>query len=146
MLERELEILLAERAIAQNIIRFARAMDAHDWDTLRDILADDATAELGTGRLQGPDAIIALIRQFLDRCGTTQHLVGNIVVDVSGDTASSVAYVHDSHLPADNAGEVFYTLGDYHDRWHRQDGRWQLVERIKHNRATVGSLDRVFGF
>jgi hypothetical protein len=101
---------------------------------------------MGTGRLEGPQAIIDLIRSYLDRCGTTQHLIGNIVVSVAGDKATSRAYVHDNHLPADDASEVFFTLGDYHDRWERHDGHWRLVERIKHNRANVGSLKRIFGF
>ena len=142
----ELENLLAVRAIEQAVIGFARAMDAHDWETLRAILSDDVVAEMGTGRLEGPQAIIDLIRSYLDRCGTTQHLIGNIVVTVDGDRATSRAYVHDSHLPPDNASEVFFTLGDYHDRWERRDGCWRLVERIKHNRASVGPLKRVFGF
>ena len=145
-MEPELENLLAVRAIEQNIIRFARAMDSRDWDAIREILAEGAVAEMGTGRLEGPQAIIDLMRHFLDRCGTTQHLIGNVMVSVSGDKAASRAYVHDSHLPADNSSEVFFTLGDYQDSWERHDGCWRLVERIKHNRANVGSLDRVFGF
>ncbi|OCC22499.1 hypothetical protein MB02_16715 [Croceicoccus estronivorus] len=142
----DLDSLLAIRAIEQNIIRFARAMDERDWHALETIMASDVVADLGTGLLHGPEAIVGLIRHFLDRCGTTQHLVGNILVTVSGDTATSRAYVHDSHLPADeDPGEVYYTLGDYNDRWERKDGCWRMVERIKHNRANVGSLERVFG-
>lgn len=142
----ELETLLAIRAVEQNIIAFARAMDDRDWAAIRAILAEDAVADMGTGRLEGPEAIIGLMQYFLDRCGTTQHLIGNIVVTVAGDTAESRAYVHDSHLPAgDDPGAVYFTLGDYNDRWERRDGRWRMIERIKHNRASAGSLERVFG-
>jgi SnoaL-like domain len=45
---------------------------------------------------------------------------------------------------ADDA-ERLYTMGDYHDRWERRAGRWRIVERIKVNRAYVGTLERVFG-
>lgn len=142
----DIEKLLAIREIEQGVIGFARAMDARDWDAIRLILADDATADMGTGLLEGPEAIIGLMRHFLDRCGTTQHLIGNIVVTLSGETAASQAYVHDSHLPpGDDPNEVYFTLGDYNDRWERREGRWLMVERIKHNRASAGSLEKVFG-
>lgn len=130
-----------ERDIERALIRFARAMDDRDWEGLSQILADDAVGELGTGRLEGSAAIIELIRGFLDNCGVTQHLLGNVLVDVDGDRATSRAYVQDLHLSRSNPDLTFHTLGDYHDRWERRDGRWWLVERIKDNRGTVGSLD-----
>lgn len=130
-----------ERDIQRALIRFARAMDDRDWNGLSQILAEDAIGDLGTGRLEGREAIIALIRGFLDDCGVTQHLIGNVLVDVDGDGATSRAYVHDLHLSRSNPDLAFQTLGDYHDRWERRDGSWRLVERVKDNRGTVGSLD-----
>lgn len=130
-----------ERDIQRALIRFARAMDDRDWNGLSQILAQDAVGDLGTGRLEGRQAIIELIRGFLDNCGTTQHLLGNVLVDVDDDRATSRAYVHDLHLSRSNPDLTFHTLGDYHDRWERHNGRWWLVERIKDNRDTVGSLD-----
>ncbi len=136
-----LDLLLAERAIARALTRIARAMDARDWDGLAAELTEDATAELGTGPLTGPAAIIGLIRSYLDACGPTQHLLGNLLVEVDGDRASSRCYVSDMHLgQGAMAGETFATLGDYHDTWRRIDGHWRLAHRTKHNRGHVGSL------
>jgi 3-phenylpropionate/cinnamic acid dioxygenase small subunit len=135
-----------ERNIERALITLARAMDDRDWDQLSAIIAEDATGDFGTGRLDGSAAIIALIRSFLDNCGATQHLLGNVLVDVDvdGNQATSRAYVQDLHLSSRDPELTFHTLGDYHDRWERRSGQWLLVERIKHNRASVGSLD-VFG-
>ena len=144
-MEQELAELLAIRAIEQNIIRFARAMDDRDWETNRAIMAEDVVADMGRGRLEGPQAVIDLMRLYLDRCGVTRHLIGNIVVKVSGTSATSRAYVRDIHLAAEGGDETFYTLGDYHDRWEWRGGAWLMVERIKHNRANVGSISRIFG-
>jgi hypothetical protein len=121
-------------------------MDDRDWTAMGEILDDHAEGDFGTGRVQGSAAIIELIRGFLDNCGPTQHLLSNVVIDVEGDVASSRAYVHDVHLNSDGGPSTrFYTLGDYHDTWRRRsDGSWCLTERIKSNRAHVGSFD-VFG-
>jgi hypothetical protein len=133
-----------ERGIERELIRFARAMDDRQWIDLERILTEDAVGDFGTGRVVGAAAIVELIRGFLDNCGVTQHLLGNVLIDVDGDSASSLAYVQDLHLSRSNPDLAFHTLGDYHDRWQRIEGRWRLVERIKDNRGTVGTLE-VFG-
>ena len=129
-----------EREIYRNIVRFARAMDDRDWAAIADIATADATAELGTGPLVGRDEIVALIRTFLDECGPTQHLVGNVLIDIDGDTARSRAYVSDMHLGAGELAQTsFRTLGDYHDEWAKADDGWRMTHRTKHNRGSIGS-------
>lgn len=138
-----LTLLRDERAIERALIRFARAMDDRDWATMAEILAEDARGDFGTGQLEGAAAIIDLIRGYLDNCGATQHLLGNILVEVHGDSAVSRAYIRDVHLDSTNAPDTrFYTIGDYRDAWQRRpDGSWRLVERVKANRGYVGTLD-----
>lgn len=136
-----LDDLLAERAITRALTLIARAMDSRDWAALDDLVLPDATANLGTGELRGRAATVANIRSFLDDCGPTQHLLGNVVVDVDGDTATSRAYVSDVHLgTGDRAGVTFRTLGDYHDTWSRHGDAWRLARRVKLNRGHVGSF------
>lgn len=139
----DLRMLRDERDIERALNIFARAMDARDWATMAEILFPEAEGDFGTGRLVGAAAIIDMIRGFLDNCGPTQHLLGNIVIDVVDDTATSKAYIRDVHLnSAGDPSTRFYTLGDYHDTWRRDvDGRWRIAERIKANRAYVGPLE-----
>jgi len=141
----DLSALLAEHAIARSLTRFARGMDARDWDELLAVMTPDATGDLGTGPLGTPQAVVDCIRSYLDACGPTQHLLGNLLVEVDGNVASSRCYVSDMHLgPPDKGHLTFATLGDYHDRWECRDGTWRMVHRIKHNRASIGTLE-VFG-
>ncbi len=134
--------LLDERDIARRLMAFARAMDARDWEAVRSLLADDAEAEFGRGPEIGADRIVESIREFLDVCGPTQHLLGNIAVDVDGDTAVSQAYVSDMHLGTGmHATATFSTLGEYRDRWRCIDGEWLIVHRHKESRAVLGSFD-----
>jgi SnoaL-like domain len=141
--ENRLQVLCDERDVERRLILFARAMDERDWAAMSEILAEDAQGDFGTGRLQGSAAIVEMIRGFLDSCGPTQHLVGNVVIDVDGDAATSRAYIHDVHLSSGaDPSTRFYTLGDYRDTWQRRaDGSWCLTERVKSNRAYIGSLD-----
>lgn len=131
-----------ERDIYRNIIRFARAMDERDWTALEDFVTVDATAHMGTAPLEGRDAIVAMMRSFLDECGPTQHMVGNVLIDIDGDTASSRAYVSDMHLgTGELAQSSFRTLGDYHDEWAKIDGHWRMTHRTKINHASLGSYE-----
>lgn len=139
----ELQVLLDERAVERALIVFARAMDDRDWAAMADVLDDQAQGDFGTGLVTGSAAIVDLIRRFLHACGPTQHLLGNVVIDVTGDVAVSRAYIRDVHLNAiADPSTRFYTLGDYRDRWRRGSaGQWCLTERIKMNRAHVGPLE-----
>lgn len=138
----DLDTLLAERAIARALHRFARAMDERDWSALERVLRADATADLGTGPLRGRDAIVAQMRSFLDACGPTQHLLGNLLVEVEGQRATSRCYVSDLHVGSGTrAQQTFSTLGEYHDVWRREGDDWWMIERKKLTRAMLGSLE-----
>lgn len=141
MSDPRIELLLAEREIQRNLVAIARAMDERDWAAFREILLPDATADLGAGRITGRDEIARFIAGFLDACGPTQHLLGNVLIDVRGDEAASRAYVSDMHKGQGAKAELtFSTLGDYHDQWRRVDGTWRLQHRTKLNRATLGDV------
>lgn len=103
------------------------------------------TVNYGSGLLIGSNAAIAIPPQYLDACGTTQHLLGNLIGDLNGDEVRSRCYIIDMHLAKGDASEPnFRSLGDYHDRWMRIEGRWRLCEKRKLNRVFVGSQE-VFG-
>lgn len=141
----DLEGLLAERAIYQQLIRFARAMDERDWKAFDHLTTVDVEFDVGLGVQRGRQAFVDTMRRYLDACGTTQHLLGNVLIDVDGDAARSEAYVSDVHLGRGDDGSVlFRTLGNYSDTWKRVEGHWLICRRIKDNRASIGTMD-VFG-
>jgi hypothetical protein len=136
-----LEMLLAEREIYRALVRFARAMDQRDWSALDAIVRPDATADLGLGPVHGREEIVGVMRSFLDDCGPTQHLLGNVTIDIDGDTAQSSCYVSDMHKGTGaKAGLTFSTLGEYHDRWQREGDAWRMTHRTKLNRAHIGDI------
>ena len=137
----DLDTLLAEREIYRALVRIARAMDDRDWQALDSLLLADATADLGMGAIAGRHEIVAFIRTFLDACGPTQHLLGNVLIEVDGDRAGSRCYVSDMHKgQAEKSHLTFSTLGDYHDKWRKVEGGWRLSHRTKLNRAHLGDI------
>ncbi len=101
----------------------------------------DATGDFGTGPLSSAVEIVALLRAHLDDCGPTQHMIGNVLIDVSGDTATSRAYVADMHLGTGALeGRYFRTLGDYHDSWIRTPAGWRLSHRTKLHNGLLGDI------
>ncbi|MBK6581680.1 MAG: nuclear transport factor 2 family protein [Gammaproteobacteria bacterium] len=137
----DLETLIAEREIARALAGIARAMDERNWAGIAEIMIAGASADIGTGPLASRDDIVANMRSFLDDCGPTQHLLGNLVIDVDGDEALSRCYVSDMHLGlGDKARLSFSTLGEYHDNWRKIGGRWWMVRRRKLNRAHIGDI------
>ncbi|MFK8049609.1 MAG: nuclear transport factor 2 family protein [Halioglobus sp.] len=138
----ELHQLLAEREIYRRLVAVARAMDDRNWGAFDDLTIETMTSDLGLGHQEGREAFLHTMRSYLDDCGPTQHLLGNVLIDIDGETASSKAYVSDMHLGTGEKSQMsFRTLGDYHDQWRCVDGRWLLTHRTKINSAHIGSFD-----
>lgn len=137
-----IKTLVDERDIYRQLIHFARAMDNRDWQAIRNITSENLISDFGMGIIEGNEKTIEFIRSFLDNCGTTQHILGNIIIDIDGDVATSQSYVSDMHLSSDEHSEKqFRTLGNYSDTWSKLNGVWIMIERIKDNRATIGSFE-----
>lgn len=135
-----IQMLLDERDIHRALASFARIADTKSFDALIDVFADDVRFDYGTGKVEsGLAALRALLAHHLDRCGPTQHLIGNIVVDVDGGSAVSRAYVQARHQRANDAlGPVFDTNGEYTDTWERRPDGWRIVQRCATWATTTG--------
>ena len=134
-----LDRLLLERELHLVVCRYARACDERDWDAIeKDVFSADASADYGGRHLRDRAAIRAMLVAHLGGCGPTQHLLGNLVVDVgdANGAVTSKAYIRAAHRGADELRDQTYEcMGEYADRWVRTDrGEW----RIAHRRMTVG--------
>ena len=126
-----LQTLLDEREITRALSRFARITDTKSFGELGDVFAENVTFDYGSGREEhGLEALRALMSGHLGHCGGTQHLIGSIIVDVTGDQALSRAYVQARHQRVDDfTGSAFDTNGEYSDEWERRPAGWRIVHR-----------------
>jgi 3-phenylpropionate/cinnamic acid dioxygenase small subunit len=127
----DLTELVDERSIFRKLSEFARILDQKRWDDLSHVFAEGIVFDYGTGEEQaGIAALRDNMTRYLDCCGSTQHLLGSIVVDIEGDKALSKAYVQARHQGVgEHAGKFFDSNGEYIDRWQRSEDGWRIVRR-----------------
>jgi hypothetical protein len=125
----ELRVLLDKQAITEVLHRYCIALDSKDRELGYSVWHPDGTAAY-EGMFEG------LGRDFIDfgmaghetALPVSSHQLTNIVVDVDGDTATSVSYV--TAVSSMAGTDRLYTIrGRYNDTWSRRDGVWAIDER-----------------
>jgi hypothetical protein len=132
--------------ISDLLIRYAMALDARDWSLLRTCFTRSAVAEYGTLGLtcEGVDAIIETCRRELGGLDSSQHLVGNFVVEVNGGEACATSYLHAQHYLVSATGDnTFVVAGTYRDRIARTPEGWRIVHRKLEPSWTSGNAGLV---
>ncbi|MGY1812477.1 nuclear transport factor 2 family protein [Blastococcus sp. SYSU D00820] len=115
------------RVLATALAELASALDRRDWTAIGAAFAPDAVGYGAHGR----EAIVARTRAHLGGCGPSQHLLGNVRVQVDGDTARTLTYARVYHQGAGaQAGRFFECMGEYDDRWVRTAEGWRLTRRV----------------
>ncbi len=128
----DLQVLLDERAVSVLLHRYARAIDAKDWELLKACFLPDAVALYGEaiGRVEGADAIVGACRQALERLDSSHHLIGNLEIEIDGDSASARSNLHAQHTRAGTPGGDNFTIGGvYVDQISRTAGGWLIRQR-----------------
>ena len=140
-----LQQLLDRAEISDLLARYSTALDSRDWPLLGTVFAPDAVCDYGTlGNPSGLDEITALIRGTIGDLDATQHLVGNVVVDVRGDEATADCYLISQHIRRDTPGGDHYFLGGrYSDRLVRTADGWRIAHRTLHRMWTSGNREVV---
>ena len=78
---------------------YADAIDRKDWTKLESaIFADAIDLDFVTWKATTPAEAVAHIRTAIDRCASTQHLLGTSRIDVDGDIARAHTYVRAFHV------------------------------------------------
>jgi len=133
------DLLRDELEIRQLLARYANALDDRDWKRLASCFTPDATGDYGRiAQLADYAAIEALCRRSLEPLDASQHLVGSVEVELSGDTARSRCALQAQHTRRGCEGGDHYTIGGtYRDELVRTSDGW----RIRHRQLQVSWQD-----
>jgi len=122
--------LLAKQAITEQIYRYCRAMDRIDNDLGKTVWHADGLADYGSIFQGTGHEFIEWVAIGHSTTAGHSHQVSNILIEVSGDTATSEAYVTAALRRRADGRLVQMTIrGRYLDRWSRRDGRWAIDKR-----------------
>lgn len=124
-----LQALLDQQAIEEVIVRYFRGVDSRDVDLVGSAYHPDAVDTRGARTLEGPGIAEALIRSNAKSMVATRHHVTTHSIEVSGDTATSLAYCLGIHVAKGEPPKRLQTSSRYVDRLDRRDGAWRILHR-----------------
>jgi hypothetical protein len=131
-LTREVERLRAAEAVRERVHGFTRALDRLDRDLLVAQFWPDAEVDYGVFYRGRVDGFVAVAMGFQGAMRDTQHLVGNVQVQVDGDRAAAESYVHAHHVIVQGDDLVQLMVGArYLDRFERRGAEWRIAFRTE---------------
>ena len=119
------------REIEAVLYRYAKLLDTKKYAGLTEVFTQEATAHyVGVGDCKGVQSIIDLVSGVLDRCGNTQHLIGNVRIDVQGGEATASCYLQAIHVGlGDYSDRLLIIWGEYRDQLVRTPFGWRISYR-----------------
>jgi ketosteroid isomerase-like protein len=128
-----------EQACAALCVDYCEAVDAKEYQRMREVFAEDAqyySPAAPDQLVRGADAIIAYLSR-IPATLVTQHLACNIRINAeSADAASGSCkiflFTADGSVPETPEGRKAaekQRIGVYYDRYVRTAGGWRIVER-----------------
>jgi len=105
-------------AIIQLLNQFGLAIDLRDWDSFRNLFAESVVFDYSSiGEIAGtlkPEEIANTASNDLGGFKTTQHVITNHIVELSGNTATCKAHVRAMHLLPNDDLEPMLEIGGYY--------------------------------
>jgi hypothetical protein len=125
----EIGLFLQREQIRDCLARLARGEDRRDADLIKGAYWPDAQTDYGV--FQGDfDAYFAWVYPGSDAITNTQHVLGQSVIELGGDTARVETQVISYHRVDMGAGERDTCIGGrYLDVMAKRDGAWRIAER-----------------
>ncbi|GAA4383004.1 hypothetical protein GCM10023088_49300 [Actinomadura verrucosospora] len=127
-----LRLLLDERDIARIVLQYAHGVDRGDVDLVASCYHPGAYDDHGyaSGTVE---EFTAALRKRPSGQGVSQHLIGNVLIDVRGGSAVSEAYFlcYMEGLGGSRAiAPISMFGGRYVDRLEKRNGAWRILRRI----------------
>jgi len=122
--------LVDRQEIADLLARYCAGLDEYDIDGAVDIFTVDCMTDYGPSRggpTPGREALRTRLLASQSVFRRTHHQLGQIVVELNGDNAQSIAYVTASHELWD--GRRLVSRLQYRDHLVRLDEGWRIAVR-----------------
>ena len=118
--------LEAKQSIQELVLKYCRAIDRRDYESLTKLYHKDSTDDHGMFVGSGKD-FIAWLPEVLSTIRVTTHTVTNHLITVKGKLAEGEVYCNAYHLTKDNQESIL--VGRYLDKYIYEEDRWQFLHR-----------------
>ena len=144
---------LIDRTLLTELVqRFARAIDARDWEAFRECLDDTVSVQLDSS-IGGSDPApmpaaerVAKAREFFDPLEATHHHVTVCTVTLDGDSAEVTSNFRAGHFKRHLIGAAtFDQVGHYVHRCRRSGDTWVIAgwtQSIAYSQGNTAVLAR----
>jgi len=118
----KLQLLWDRRCIEDRLAQYCRAGDTRDPALAKDCYWPEATDDHGIYSGNAHAFIDAAMTQGFEQILATQHFLGQVYVDVSGDRAEAESYLIACHRVSGHSDVVRAVLGETYFAQHENDG------------------------
>jgi hypothetical protein len=128
-LEAQVRDLAARRDIHDALCRYMRGQDRLDPELHRSAFHDEAYVDCGL--MAGTaDEFVEFAQGFLAQLEGSQHIIGQVQLDVRGDEASGEVYFYAWHRLVENGEPKDLSVaGRYVDEYAYRNGEWRILKR-----------------
>ncbi|MCJ2178747.1 nuclear transport factor 2 family protein [Novosphingobium album (ex Hu et al. 2023)] len=129
-LEAEIHDLAARRDINDAVQRYMRGLDRLDADLQRSAFHRDAVIDCGLMK-GGVDEFVTFAQGLLAGMDATHHLLGQVRIELNGETALGECYFQAWHrtVGEDDGVRDLFIAGRYVDEYACRDGEWRISAR-----------------
>ena len=130
----DLQELSDRQEIVDVITRYTRAIDTRSWDDLDAVFTEDAILDYSA--VGGPADVLPVakpwVAQGLGGFLRYQHVIGQVSIELDGDSARATAYFTNPMVaPTRDGGESVVEVGGYyHFEAVRTDRGWRLSKLV----------------
>ena len=136
--------------IEQVMVKYVWALDAKEFDALRDVFTADAQVDYTeSGGIAGPATeFIPWVAKMLSAFPMTQHLLMNVDITLDGDRATARSACYNPMGAATREGPLhhFFIGIEYHDEIVRTADGWRIARRVEKQRWFDGKLPKELVF
>ena len=120
--------------ITDVITRYTRAVDTRSWDDLDSVFTPDGILDYSA--VGGPVDVVAAVKPWIEKglrgFARFQHVIGQVAIELDGDTARATAYMTNPMVAvAPDGTETLWEVGGYyrHELVRTPDG-WRSCRMV----------------
>lgn len=131
-MDQRIQRMLDHYEIRQQLARYCRGCDRADEALMASVYADHSWDDHGHRSGEGKQFARDTVKELLETAKIASHLLGQSLIEVTGDTAAAETYFHATLIypPEDQTDFVNHIAGRYVDKFVRDDGQWLIKDRL----------------